>query len=254
VGLENLTIAASDENKNREAIDTWITLATAQTPENTAGGARALVGQINVHAYGVDMRGTSWHREELYKEIGTSRKIWMSEYGEHDGSGWLLATNLNLDFRWLRPSAWCLWQLLDETGGWGLIRARLEGRPEIQEVNVKYWIFAHYSRHIRPGMDIIPCGNDWCVAAHDPQARRLVLVQQSDERTRTTITYDLSRFSAVRGPVMHWVTAVQGSDRYAKDESLQITGRSLIVHLDPLTIHTIEIEGVEMGAVDAGKN
>merc|ERR1719204_2478873 len=34
-GLDNLTIAASDENKNREAIETWKTFATARTPDDT---------------------------------------------------------------------------------------------------------------------------------------------------------------------------------------------------------------------------
>eukprot|EP00928_Gymnodinium_smaydae_P031304 TRINITY_DN23014_c0_g1_i1.p1 TRINITY_DN23014_c0_g1~~TRINITY_DN23014_c0_g1_i1.p1 ORF type:complete len:584 (+),score=84.20 TRINITY_DN23014_c0_g1_i1:27-1778(+) len=245
VGLENLTIAASDENKYREAIATWKTFAKARMPEHTPGGARALVGQVNVHAYGVDMKGTSWHREALRDAIGGGRKIWMSEYGEHDGSGWLLATNLHLDFRWLRPSAWCIWQLVDETGGWGLIRARLQDQPEIEEVNVKYWVFAHYSRHIRPGMSIISCGNDWCIAAYSAESRRLVLVQRSEEYASMMITYDLSRFGVINGPVTHWYTDIHGSARYSKGQDVQIVGKSLFLNATAKSIHTIEIEGVD---------
>ena len=32
-----------------------------------------------------------------------------------------LASNLNLDMRWLHPTAWVYWQVLDDTGGWGLV-------------------------------------------------------------------------------------------------------------------------------------
>ena len=31
-----------------------------------------------------------------------------------------LASNLNLDLRWLHPTAWVYWQVLDG-GGWGLV-------------------------------------------------------------------------------------------------------------------------------------
>ena len=31
-----------------------------------------------------------------------------------------LASNLNLDMRWLHPTAWVYWQVLDG-GGWGLV-------------------------------------------------------------------------------------------------------------------------------------
>ena len=37
-----------------------------------------------------------------------------------DASGMSLASNLNLDMRWLHPTAWVYWQVLDG-GGWGLV-------------------------------------------------------------------------------------------------------------------------------------
>ena len=65
----------------------------------------------------------------------------------------------------LHPTAWVYWQVLDG-GGWGLMDADNEGET-VAGVNTKFYVMAHYSRHIRPGMVIIDGGEGNTVAAYD---------------------------------------------------------------------------------------
>jgi hypothetical protein len=47
-----------------------------------------------------------------------------------------LATNLNLDLRWLHNTAWVYWQVMDG-GGWGLLDSD-PVKGTIKAVNTKY--------------------------------------------------------------------------------------------------------------------
>ncbi len=104
LGLTSMKIAASDENTYDGALATWNSFNST---------AKGQIDRVNTHGY----QYGSGRRDLLYS--GTvGKKLWNSEYGESDGTGVSLAANLNLDFRWLHPTAWCYWQALD-SGGWG---------------------------------------------------------------------------------------------------------------------------------------
>merc|ERR1712232_1432120 len=88
-----------------------------------------------------------------------------------------MVTNMNLDFRWLHPTAYNYWQIVDESPGWGMLQADLEsGNHEITHVSRKTYVFAQYSRHIRPGMTIIDGGEANTVGAYDAVGKKLVFV------------------------------------------------------------------------------
>ena len=48
--------------------------------------------------------------------------VWISEFGDDDGSGLRMLEHLHQDVHQLRIRAWCYWQPLDY-GGWGLLQA-----------------------------------------------------------------------------------------------------------------------------------
>ncbi len=73
----------------------------------------------------------------------------------HNPSG--AAANLCLDWRWLHPTAWCYWQVMDPSAGWGTIRYDA-GTLNAGAVETKYYVLAQFTRHIRPGMRIIDTG------------------------------------------------------------------------------------------------
>ena len=187
-------LTASDENSYTLAIDSWNSFSSA---------TKDLISKVNVHGYEYE----GGRRDTLYAET-QGHTLWNSEYGEGDASGKSLISNLNLDFRWLHPTAWHYWQPLD-SGGWGLIQSNL-GDKWIGPVNTKYYALAHYSRHIRSGMTIIDGGDDSTISAYDNKTGKLVIVSSVMNQLQypVNICYDLSGFASVPDFVDRWSTAL----------------------------------------------
>jgi galactan endo-1,6-beta-galactosidase len=232
-GLAGTVVSASDETSYDLARTTWAQL----------GSAQANVGKINVHGY----QYGSGRRDLLYSAAATAgKRLWNSEYGEGDASGLSLARNLNLDFRWLHPTGWVYWQALDGLT-WGLIQAN-EPAGTLGAVAAKYYVLAQYSRHIRPGMEIIDGGDANTVAAYDSSARRLVIVT-TNYGTAQDIGYDLSKFSTVTGDtgglVHRWATNTSDTgERYAYHADTYLHGNRFSSRFDPNTVQTFEINSV----------
>jgi galactan endo-1,6-beta-galactosidase len=202
------------------------------------------VGRVNVHGY----QYGGGRRDLLYQDVHAAGKIlWNSEYGEGDATGMSLASNLNLDFRWLHPTAWVYWQAFDG-GGWGLIQAD-ENAGTLGAVNPKYYVLAQFSRHIRPGMRIIDGGEGNTVAAYDPAAHRLVIVT-TNYGTGQWINYDLSKFGAVQGAngtVRRWATDTSGSgDKYTFHSDTNLSGKRFWSYFSPNTVQTFEVDNVTL--------
>ena len=227
-GLTTMKIAASDENTYDQAVSTW----------NGFGPAtKALVGRVNVHGY---QYGEG--RRDLLHAAVAGKRLWNSEYGEDDISGVSLARNLNLDFHLLHPTAWCYWQPFDITG-WGLIQSR-PGRNQIGAVNLKYFVLAHYTRHIRPGMTIMDSGDDNTVAAYDAVARKLVIVTMNYSPAQT-VTYNLTNFANATGPVRRWITTTSPGSKYESFAGPALSSKVFTARFATNTIQTFEIQNVD---------
>ena len=232
-GLKSIMIAASDENTYDRAKDTW---------EAIGSTALANVGRINVHGY----QNGQGRRDLLYSySASRNQKLWNSEYGENDGSGRSLVSNLILDLRWLHPNAWVYWQVLDG-GGWGLIDADNEtGR--LGTATQKYFVLAQFCRHIRPGMRILDGGADNVIAAYDAQRQKLVIVAVNWGSAQNLV-FDLSRFSqpSVNGtPVVRWRTQIGTGDQYVKyPNDTHVRGGQITSWFESNTVHTFEVEQV----------
>eukprot|EP00658_Telonema_sp_P-2_P070579 TRINITY_DN60036_c0_g1_i2.p1 TRINITY_DN60036_c0_g1~~TRINITY_DN60036_c0_g1_i2.p1 ORF type:complete len:375 (-),score=56.36 TRINITY_DN60036_c0_g1_i2:232-1356(-) len=194
-GLKETMIASSDENTYTEAISTWAGLGDS---------ARGVVDQVNVHGYEYG----GGRRDELYAAVSKAgKRLWNSEYGEGDATGLQMATNLNLDLQWLHPTAWVYWQVLDG-GGWGLMAVD-EPNKKIENVNLKYYVLAQYSRHIRPGFEIVSSGEDRNTVAAISSDGVLVMVT-TNYGDAQWVTYDLSGFVYGGGGVDRWRTETGG--------------------------------------------
>ncbi|WP_028803446.1 glycoside hydrolase [Streptomyces sp. 142MFCol3.1] len=236
-GLTGTRIAASDETGYDLARTTW----------NSFGSTtKALVDRVNVHGY----QGAGGRRDLLYTDaVTTARKsLWNSEYGDADGTGATLASNLLLDFRWLHPTAWVYWQVMDPSAGWAMI-AYDAGTLTPGAVQTKHYVMAQFSRHIRPGMTILDTGVDHAVAALDRSARRLVIVALNKASSAQTLTFDLSRFGTVTGStgglVRRWNTLTgAGGDRYTAHTDTYLTGKTVAVPFAAGAVQTLEVDGV----------
>ncbi len=230
-GLASVAIAASDETNFDAARATWNSFDPA---------TKALVRQINVHGYGPDTR-----RDLLYNAVRADNKtLWNSEHGDGDGTGLAMARNLCMDWRWLHPTAWCYWQVMDPTAGWGVIRYNGSTAGAIE---TKYYVFAQFTRHIRPGMRILDVGVDHVVAGYDPAARRLVIVALNPGAAQT-LTFDLSRFSQAAGGsggvVPRWSTVPGGTDRYTARSDIRVNGKRVSVSFAAASVQTLQVDGV----------
>ncbi|OBT61505.1 hypothetical protein VE03_09129 [Pseudogymnoascus sp. 23342-1-I1] len=226
-------IAASDESYFDQAVTNLQTIGST---------ALSQISRVNVHGY----QGGSGRRDTLQSlASAANKKLWNSEYGDAVGSGLDLTSNLLLDFRWLIPTGWVYWQVLDGSG-WGLVQADNES-GEITGVNQKYWVLAQFSRHIRPGMRILDGGNSNVVAAYDASTKKLVIVA-ANYGTAQYINFDLSGFSqrpAEGAAVVRWNTQIDGGDRYVQYTSdTAVSGSKFWSYFSTNSVQTFEITGV----------
>jgi galactan endo-1,6-beta-galactosidase len=233
-GLTGVAVSASDETNYDVARATWNSFDSA---------TKAVVRQVNVHGY----QGSGGRRDLLYNDVRAAGKIlWNSETGDSDGTGLTMARNLCLDWRWLHPTAWCYWQVMDPTAGWGAIRYNASTLTA-GAVETKYYVLAQFTRHIRPGMRIIDTGVGYAAAGYDQAARRLVIVAVNTGAAQT-LTFDLSRFSQVsggaNGVVPRWTTFPAGGDRYTPRQDLRVSGKSVSVPFPAASVQTIQVDGV----------
>ncbi|KAK1993996.1 endo-beta-1,6-galactanase [Colletotrichum falcatum] len=232
-GLQTTHVATSDENTYDQAL---------KTLNGLSDDALKQTGAINVHGY---QYGKGDRSGVLKVAVDRALRLWNSEYGESDGTGWDLASNLILDFRWLKPTGWVYWQVLDG-GGWGVIDCD-NNNGWLGGVNQKYFVLAQFTRHIRQGMLILDGGADNVVAAYDGVNSKLIIVAVN-WGGRQNIEFDLSAFSQAStdgAVVKRWRTNLGRGDRYAPAESTMV-GTKFSAPFDENMIQTFEVENVKI--------
>ncbi|MFJ4617865.1 beta-1,6-galactanase [Streptomyces sp. NPDC088812] len=236
-GLTDVRISASDETSYDLARTTWNSFSSS---------TKALVDQVNVHGY----QGSGGRRDLLHTDVVTTAKkvLWNSETGDNDGTGLTMASNLLYDFRWLHPTAWVYWQVMDPSTNWAMI-AYDAATLQPGAVTTKYYVMAQFSRHIRPGMTILDTGVSYAVAALDRTARRLVVVAANTSTSAQTLTFDLSRFSTVTGGsgglVPRWNTVTAGGgDLYTAHSDTYLSGKTVSVPFAAGAVQTVQVDGV----------
>ena len=235
-GLTSMKIAASDETSYDQAITTWKDLTAA---------AIANVDQIDVHGYEYG----SGNRVGVYDDaLDGSKILWNSEYGDSDATGESLVSNLILDFRWLHPTAWVYWQVLDESG-WGLITAN-NNAGTIGAVAQKYFALAQFTRHIREGMEILDGGGDNVVAAYDSINEKLIIVAVNWSNASQYLNFDLSAFTSVKSgsAVPRWYTQLgsSGSQYVESASDTFISGTKFWSYFDSYVIQTFEVPNIKL--------
>lgn len=233
-GLTGTGVSASDETSYDLARTTWNSFDAA---------TKAVVDQVNVHGY----QGSGGRRDLLYDDVhGAGKTLWNSETGDNDSTGLTVAHNLCLDWTWLHPTAWCYWQVMDPGAGWAAIQYD-PGTATPGAIQPKYYVLAHFTRHIRPGMRILSTGAGNAAAAYDASARRLVIVAVNTGAAQT-LTFDLSAFGQVTGGasglVPRWTTVPAGSDRYTQRTDTYLNGKSISLAFPAASVQTVEIDGV----------
>jgi galactan endo-1,6-beta-galactosidase len=235
-GLTGTRISASDETSYDLARTTWNSFSST---------TKGYVDRVNVHGY----QGSGGRRDLLYADVVTTsgKALWNSETGDNDGTGITLAGNLLYDFRWLHPTAWVYWQVMDPSSNWAMIAYDAD-TLQPGAVTTKYYVMAQFSRHIRPGMTILDTGVSYAAAAYDASARRLVIVAANTAASAQTLTFDLAGFATVSGGsgglVPRWNTVTTGGDMYRSYSDTYVNGKTVAVPFAAKSVQTLQIDGV----------
>lgn len=247
-GLEDVAIAASDENGMTQAARTLSALANQRVAlRGTSQSAASLVDRVNVHAYsGIAAWRDNGARQALRRAVGT-RRLWMSEYGDPDASGLTLAQTIIEDLTYLRPTAWLYWQPL-EPHSWGLVTGafadsrtqRSRGQPTA--VNNKYFVLAQFSRFVRPGAMLLGNDDPHTVAALDAAAQRLDLVSVNYGSAQV-IRYDLSAFARHGSVAQVTYTQTAGPSAFARLD-LPVVDHRVELSAKPNAVYALTIDGV----------
>ena len=150
-----------------------------------------------------------------------------------------MASNLLYDFRWLHPTAWVYWQVMDPCAGWAMIAydpAPYSRRGPDEVLRHGPVQPPHPPRHEDP--------------RHGRQHRgglrrraKLVIVAVNTGAAQT-LTFDLSAFTTVSGGVTRWTTVPAGTDRYTRRTDVSLNGKSVSLAFPAASVQTIEIAGV----------
>eukprot|EP00971_Amphidinium_carterae_P271692 5391277-Amphidinium_carterae.1 len=67
------------------------------------------------------------------------------------------------DLHYLEPSAWCYWQPVEHRSPWGLVEAHFSpnGSRSMAMPYPKHYVFAHFTRFLRPGMQMLRSTQPW---------------------------------------------------------------------------------------------
>ena len=259
-GFEDMIYCASDETD----IDIQIKSYNMLSP-----GAKSVVGRIDTHTYS----GTGYYGlKKLAQDAGMN--LWMSEVdggvtagtnaGEM-GAALFFAEKVVTDINGLTPSAWIMWQLVDNHvckaglngirdsgmvdpmgGYWGVAVADHDKEKII--LTKKYYAYGQFTRYIRPGFTIIAC-SDNAAAAVDKNTGELVIVAVNTEDKDTVRHFDLSGFESVGKNVRIIRTSgdMETGENWAELEPVETIGKSFRAVMKAYSVTTYILDGVCVG-------
>ena len=172
-------------------------------------GSYDAAGQANVtliasHTYGANNPSGLQGLANLLR-----KPLWISEYGDGDGTGMTMAQRIRDDITQTGTRAWTYWQLVDGVSGWALVY-----NPEDASGTTNYWfnekfyVLWQFSHFIRPGFQILSVSDaGQSLAAYDPTNHNLIIVAINVSTNALNTTYNLGAFGSTGSQVSRWRTS-----------------------------------------------
>lgn len=199
---------------------------------------KSAISQINTHTYG----GTN---RAAFRNIAASngKTPWVSEYGDGDASGLTMSRTILKDMKNMGVTAWIYWQAVDSADGWGFFKNVLNNTQTTSyTVNKKYYVMGNYSKFIRPGYKIIGISDANTLAAYDAASSKLVLVTTNSATTDTSVTYDLSKFTATGSSAAVYRTS--STEDLAQLSNATVTNKTFTANAKASSVTTYVISNV----------
>ena len=185
----------------------------------------------------------------------------MSEYGDGDGTGMTMAYQILNDLKDMQPKSWIYWQVVDNSGGWGLMGNVLSGPDSNNVVNSGYWfnekyfVMGNFSKFIRPGYQFVGMDDSNSVAAYDGNGT-LAIVTASNSSSDQQVTYNLNNLPSSMGTGPWTVTPYRTSatENLIPQPAFSISGSSFIYQIPANSVTTFQITSpAVMPLVDGGQ-
>jgi len=169
----------------------------------------------------------------------TGKPLWVSEYGDGDRSGLMMARRIRNDIVEKHAQAWIYWQFADNGGAWGMVFNRLDGHDSSYRLTRKFHVMAQFSRFIRPGYQIIATDDANSLAAYDSAQRQLIIVAVNDSRSSRSLIYKLNGLKTVADKANAYRTSQQ--EDVAPQPSLAIIKGEFAAELPARSVTTFII-------------
>jgi O-glycosyl hydrolase len=139
------------------------------------------------------------------KSVG--KPLWVSEYGDNDGTGLTMAQRIHDDITGMGVRAWVYWQFVDSASGWGflfnpLVASTNSSYTTNYTINQKFYVMGQFSEFIRPGYEIISVNDSKTLAAYNPTNSTLVLVTINTNASSFNVAYNLGDFPSAPWQIM----------------------------------------------------
>ena len=252
--MDNILLVGTDETS---------TVLAARSFEKLSAEAKNAIARIDTHTYKIGLM------EELQAlAVANEKNLWMSEVdgdyvlGQNSGemgAGLWLANKMISDIQSLMPSAWILWQGIDNhVSSEGYMGNQDSGMPDLsrgywgltvvdhdnEEIHLtkKYYAFGQLSRYIRPGYRIFATTEKGMLAAYSDEEKKLVIVAVNVEETEVEAGFSLGGFQCDGG--MAQVIRTSQSENWAALPLIPVQQDMLRTTLAPYSITTFIIDHV----------
>jgi O-glycosyl hydrolase len=255
-GLGDILLVGTDETSTSMAANSYKKLSEE---------AKAILDRIDTHTYKV---GRIEELRIVAEESG--KNLWMSEVdgdmiaGENAGemgAGLWLAGKMISDIQSLMPSAWILWQGIDNhISSEGYMGNQDSGKPDLSRgywgltvvdhdneeilLTKKYYAFGQLSRYIRPGYRILTTTNKGILAAYSDEEQKLVIVAINTEAADIEAGFPLTGFHFSGGTAQ--VIRTSQNENWAELPRIPVQKDMLRTTLAPNSITTFIIENVTL--------
>ena len=215
-----------------------------------SAATKADVAQWNTHTY----VATNAQRQSAYATIGQAdhKRLWMSEWndgargnqGSQINAALVLSSHILDDEQNLHPSAWVIWQAVNQVGESINGDQGLAYRSANNTISYppRYYAMGNYSKFIRQGYQMIGDNDANSFTAYDASTHSLVIVTTNSSANAATVNYNLANFSSVGGTATPHQTSA--SENLKQLGNIGIAGKAFTTTLPAKSITTFVISNV----------
>ena len=215
-----------------------------------SSATKADLAQWNTHTYSA----TDAQRQSAYATIGQTdhKRLWMSEWndgargnqGSEINAALLLSSHILDDEHNLHPSAWDIWQAVNQlgesiNGDQGLA---YQGPNETISYPTRYYAMGNYSKFVREGSVMIVDSDANSLTTYNASAKTLTIVTTNSSTSALSINYNLANFSSIGTTATPYQTSA--TENLKQLANLTIANKTLSTSLPAQSITTFVIPNV----------